>query len=269
MLPRDESRYRTRAVRGVSYFTSKRAYDDLTIVAKRFPGPANGTPDQPNTTFVLVHGIGVSSRYFGPAAAALTRYGPVLAIDLPGYGSAPNPRRDVTLADHAAVLAAFLEETGVRNPVLVGHSMGCQVVSMVAVDSPGVSDRLVLIGATMPPDVRTPLTAGWRLFLDILREPFVSNLVVVTDYLFRCGIPYYFRQLPHLLGDRLENRLPLVTAKTLVINGDRDPVVLRKWAEFWSKITPGARLEIVDGPHVVMFTDPERVAALIAEHARR
>jgi pimeloyl-ACP methyl ester carboxylesterase len=121
----------------------------------------------------------------------------------------------------------------------------------------------------MPPDARSPLKAGWRLFRDILREPFISNVIVVVDYFFRCGIPYYLRQLPHLLGDRPEDRLPRVVAKTLVINGHRDPVVTEKWARFWAELVPGARLEIVTGPHVVMFTDPHRVAALIAEHAKR
>lgn len=263
MLARDESQYRTRRVRGVTFFTSKRAFDDLTVVVKRFPGPETGS------TFVLVHGIGVSSRYFGPAAAALTKYGPVLAIDLPGYGAAPDPKRDVSIADHARVLADFLVDADITNPVLVGHSMGCQVVSQLAFDSPEVSDRLVLIGATMPVDARTPFKAAWHLFLDVLREPVVSNFIVLTDYLFRCGIPYYVRQLPHLLGDRPEDRLPhLTSAKTLVINGHKDPIVREKWARYWAEITPGARLEIVKGPHVVMFTDPERVAALIAEHAR-
>jgi pimeloyl-ACP methyl ester carboxylesterase len=262
MLARDESTYRIRRIRGATFYTSKRAFDDLTVVVKRFPGPASGG------TFVLVHGIGVSSRYFGPTAAALTKYGTVLAIDLPGYGSAPNPRRDVSLADHARVLSEFLRLEDADNPVLVGHSMGCQVVSQLALDSPEVSDRLVLIGATMPPDARSPVKAGWRLFRDILREPFLSNVIVVTDYFFRCGIPYYLRQLPHLLGDRPEDRLPKLTAKTLVINGHKDPVVLRKWAKFWADITPNARLEIVNGPHVVMFTDPERVAELIAGHAQ-
>ena len=43
-------------------------------------------PDLP--TFVLVHGLGVSSRYFVPLAELLSRHGRVVVFDLPGFGLA-------------------------------------------------------------------------------------------------------------------------------------------------------------------------------------
>src|SRR4051812_20700615 len=100
MLARAESSYRTRTIDGATYFTSRRVFGGLAIVVKRFPS----VTDQAGATFVLVHGIGVSSRYFQPAAAELAKLGTVYVVDLPGYGAAPNPRRDVSIKDHAAVL---------------------------------------------------------------------------------------------------------------------------------------------------------------------
>ncbi len=218
--------------------------------------------------FVLVHGIGVSSRYFGPAAGELAKLGPVYVVDLPGYGATPTPDRDISIVDHAVVLHNALSHAGLDNPVLVGHSMGVQVVTQLAVDFPDFTDRLVLIGPTMDPRARTFARASFRLLRDILREPFRSNVIVLTDYLFRCGVPWYFRQLPHLLTDRIEDRLPLVGAKTLVIRGDVDPVAPPAWATAVASLVPDGRLVTVRGPHVVMFTDPKKVAGLIAEHAR-
>ena len=43
-------------------------------------------------TFVLVPGIGLSSNYFERLAAQLNEYGPVHALDLPGFGGVPHPR---------------------------------------------------------------------------------------------------------------------------------------------------------------------------------
>lgn len=241
-------------------------HDDLALVIKRFPArpgaPGGGRP------FVLVHGIGVSSRYFGPAAAELAKLGTVYVVDLPGYGASPGPGREVTIADHAAVLARHLQAAGIHNPVLVGHSMGGQVVTRLAFDFPEMTDRLVLMGPTMDPRSRSVAKATFRLLLDILREPPRSNLIVVTDYLFRCGIPYYLRQLPHLLDDRIEERLPLLSAKAIVIRGGSDPIVPAEWATAVAAHASGATLHTVKGPHVVMFTDPVAIAALIAEHAQ-
>jgi pimeloyl-ACP methyl ester carboxylesterase len=263
---REEAEYRTRRINGATFFTSRRAFDDLSIVVKRFP-PVADVADGP--TFVLVHGIGVSSRYFQPAAAELAKRGTVYLVDLPGHGAAPDPKHDVTIADHARVLGKFLAGAELQNPVLVGHSMGAQVVSRLAVDTPEVCDRIVLMAPTMPPEARTFWRGVRRLLHDGLREPPAVNIIVTSDYLVRCGVPYFVRQLPNLFDDRIEERLPNVRAKTLVIRGHRDPIVHERWAQHVTSLIPGARFETVRGPHVVMFTDPVRVAELIAKHADR
>jgi pimeloyl-ACP methyl ester carboxylesterase len=265
MAPRGESDYRVRRVRGAQFYTSRRAFDDLTVMVERFPSAA--AVDGP--AFVLVHGIGVSSRYFRPAAAELAKAGAVYLVDLPGYGAAPDPRRDVSIADHAGVLARVLEDSGLVNPVLVGHSMGSQVVSRLSVDSPEVTDRIVLLAPTMPIGERTLGRAAWRLLVDGLRNPVRANLIIGWDYFVRCGMPYFFRQLPHLFGDRIEERLGSVPARTLVLTGDKDLVVPQGWARFVAESIPDARFETVRGPHVIMYSDPVHVARFIVEHAAR
>lgn len=263
MMARAESRYRMRRVGDATFFTSRRAFDDLSIVVKRFPSHL----DVDGPAFVLVHGIGVSSRYFHPAAAQLAKHGPVYLVDLPGYGAAPDPKRDVTIADHARVLARFLESVGASNPVIVGHSMGSQVVSRLAVDHPDVSDRIVLMAPTLEPELRTFWRAVGSLLVDGTREPLDVIAINISDYFIRCGVPYALRQMPHLLEDRIEDRLPEVHARTLIIRGDRDPIVSPEWAQRLTRLLPRGRFATVSGPHVVMHTDPVRVAALIAEHA--
>ncbi len=271
MSSRGESEYRTRRQGETSYYTRRILYDDLAVVIRRFPVPesvaassaANARP------FVLVHGIGVSSRYFYPVAAELARHGPVYQVDLPGYGSAPNPRRDVTIIDHARVLARYLAAEGIGDPVLVGHSMGTQVVSRLALDYPEVTRSIVLMAPTMDPTARTLWRAARRLAADVLRhEPARVKLIASIDYVFRCGIPYFLRQIPHLLEDRMEDRLPRLAAKGLVICGDKDVVSPEAWSREVAGLLRQGSYATVAGPHVVMFTDPKRVAALIAEHGR-
>jgi len=263
---RAESAYRVRRTRGAAFFTSRRILGELCVVVKRFPGRAapEGSP-----IFVLVHGLGVSSRYFQPAAAELSRHGEVYLVDLPGHGASPKPRplRRVSITDNAAVLGGLIAEAGAPRVVLVGHSMGAQVVARLAVDHPGVVDRVVLMAPTLDPALRTLPRSIGRLLHDGLREPLVANLIAISDYLLRCGLRYGLLQLPNVLEDRPEDYLPRLCAPTLVLRGDRDPIVGHDWAQRVAALVPGASLAEVRGPHVIMFTDPVNVAREIAEHA--
>ncbi|HWR85828.1 MAG TPA: alpha/beta fold hydrolase, partial [Rhodoglobus sp.] len=189
---------------------------DLELVAHRNDGPADGP------VFVLVHGIGVSSRYFGPLVPALAHHGTVWAVDLPGHGRSRRTGRDVSIREHAQVLGEFLRQAGLHRPTLVGHSMGSQVVAQLAVDEPEAVGPLVMMSPTMPPGERSFLSGAWRLLADSRRNPLRTNAVIVSDYLFRCGPVFFAKQTRHLFGDRPEERMPAVQAPVLVLTGHDD-----------------------------------------------
>jgi pimeloyl-ACP methyl ester carboxylesterase len=236
----------------------------LEIVVRTFGTAAPGAP-----VFVLVHGIGVSYRYFQPLAEALAKRGVVHQLDMPGYGRSPRPEHDVSIAEHGEVLAAFLRAEALDDPVLIGHSMGCQMVTEAAMRHPEISGEIVLLGPTMSPSERTFFSAALRLGIDMTREPLRSNWTVITDYLFRCGPIWYAMQLPHLLRDRIEERMPRIQSRVLVIRGDRDPVVSRSWGAHLASLAPRGRFAEVPGPHVVMFTAPDQISDLLLEELGR
>jgi pimeloyl-ACP methyl ester carboxylesterase len=259
--PAGEDAYREKRVRGTVYYTSRQEHQSLTVYVERFPG--SGAPG--GRSYVLVHGIGVSSRYFRPLAAELAKTGRVFLIDLPGYGAAPNPRRDVSIADHADVLAGFLARLGVDDPVIIGHSWGAQVVSVLAARHPGIPKTVVMLSPTLEPAARTPWRAVGHLLHDATREPPAVFWIAVTDYLVRCGLRYLLQQMPHMLADRPEARVAQHRAHTLVVNGDRDPIVSTSWARKLADAHPDAEFHEVRGPHVIMHTEP----ATIAQHITR
>ncbi len=61
--------------------------------------------------FLLIPGMGVSSNYFQRLALRLNEFGPVIALDLPGFGGVPHPKgRPMTIADYAALVDRVIEE---------------------------------------------------------------------------------------------------------------------------------------------------------------
>jgi pimeloyl-ACP methyl ester carboxylesterase len=251
---------RRRRFRGTLFATTREQHERLTVAVTRMPGPAVAGP-----AFVLVHGIGVSSRYFRPLAIELAKHGSVFLVDLPGYGAAPDPRTEVTLAGHADAVASFVRSIAASEVVLVGHSMGAQVAVTLAERHPGLIERLVLVGPTMEPGRRTAFQAIGRLLLDGTREPPAVNGIVFTDYVFRAGPPYTIRQLPLVLDDALDERIAGVDIPMLVVRGTRDPIVSSPWARLLADRAAGALVE-VPGPHVVMYTAPDAVANAILLH---
>ncbi|MFT4284967.1 MAG: alpha/beta hydrolase [Protaetiibacter sp.] len=252
---------RRRRFRGTLFVTNREQHERFTVAVTRVPDSRGAGP-----SFVLVHGLGVSSRYFRPVATRLAREGAVYLVDLPGYGSAPDPRTPVSLADHADTVAAFIRDLRLEDVVLVGHSMGSQVIATLAERHPELAGALVLMAPTLESARRTAARAVGGLLRDILREPPAVSWIAFTDYLMRTGLPYLLRQFPLVLDDRLDERIARVPGRILLMRGTGDVLVSRGWLERLAGLSGAAAVEVL-GPHVVMYTDPDAVATAILEHA--
>lgn len=237
--------------------------DRVALVHERGAGAAPPT--------VLVHGIGVARLYFERLAAVLAADGPVLTLELPGFGGAPkrpDRRHPPTIEEHARLVAALLRDRGAAGYRVVGHSMGTQIVAEMAAREPGLVSELALLGPVTDPAAPGALRQGLRLARDTLGESPLTNVAIFTDYA-RTGPRWYLETLPFMLGYDLRAVLPRITAPTLVLRGARDPIAPHPWAAEVARLLPRSRLvEVPGGHHVVQFTHPRRVAAELAAGAR-
>ncbi|AZZ57519.1 alpha/beta hydrolase [Rathayibacter iranicus] len=220
-------------------------------------------------TFVLVPGIGVAATYFERLAPALNEFGPVHALDLPGFGGVPHPvdSRRMDIGDYADLVGAVIDKLGLEDPVVLGHSMGTQVVAELAARRPELS-TIVLLGPVMNRHERSIPTAALRFAQSSVREPLQVALLAAGAYLL-CGPRWFSRVLPEMMQYRIEDTVPQIRASTLVIRGEFDRLVPREWAEEIAVAIPHARAwEIPGASHSVMHAHAEEVARLCVEHAR-
>lgn len=112
---------------------------------------------------VWLHGWGRRGRDFAVAAQRLADDEGVasVALDLPGFGASPAPEVAGGARHYAALLAPVLREVSEGPVVLVGHSNGGRVATVLAASEPDRVSALVLSGA---PLLRTtaPSSAPWR-----------------------------------------------------------------------------------------------------------
>ncbi len=208
-------------------------------------------------TFVLVPGLGLSGRYMMPTAELLAEVGPVWVPDLPGCGMSDKPKRALSIPELADSLAGWMEKNRIARPVLVGNSLGAQVIVDFATRYPNRLGRAVLVSLTVDPDARRVATQVRRLFVDALREPAGMYWIAVTDYL-RAGLGKVMQSLRHALADPVEDKLPQLACPVLVIRGSRDPIVPQGWAERTERLIADGELVVFpQAAHAVNFNSAE------------
>jgi 2-hydroxy-6-oxonona-2,4-dienedioate hydrolase len=212
---------------------------------------------------ILVHGVGATARYFDPLLRELDGRAAAAAVELPGIGGSSASRLPRDIAQQADVLAAWLRATGRHPAVLVGNSMGAQTVVELAIRHPALVERLVLIGPTMDQAARSPLRQIRRLLVDATVErPSLIALTLADTFRTRRRAVYrYFRAA---LDHHIEERVPLVAAPILVVRGERDVVVPRRWARTVAAAAPQGRfVEVPGAAHAAHHGRPRRIAALL------
>ena len=94
---------------------------------------------------LLVHGWGSDAGEWDQHVAALAERHRVIAPDLRGHGRSSVPAAGNEPRAMAADLAALLHRLGTGPVVAIGHSMGAQVVSVLAVEHPSLVSALVTL----------------------------------------------------------------------------------------------------------------------------
>jgi len=215
-----------------------------------------------------VHGQVISSLYMAPTARRLAPYFPVLAPDLPGFGRSGKPRWVLSVPELADALGAWMDVVGLRSAALVANSLGCQIVVDLAARRPELACALVLAGPTIDRYARNAATQAARWLRDVPLERPSLMLAHLRDFAL-AGMGRSLGTFRCALDDRIEDKLPRVTAPTLVVRGEYDPIVPQRWAEEVAALLPNGRLAVIRrGAHCVNYSTPGAFARLVRAFVR-
>ncbi|HEU5099595.1 MAG TPA: alpha/beta fold hydrolase [Roseiflexaceae bacterium] len=218
----------------------------------------------PGLPIVLVHGLVVSSRYMIPLAQLLARQAPVYAPDLPGFGKSDHPTRPLDIAGLAGGLAGWMRASGIARAVLVGNSMGCQVIADLARREPALVDRAVLIGPTIDRRGRNVLEQVRRLVAVAPYENPSLAGVQVRD-IWSAGLRETLATTRYAIADRIETKLPGLPMPVLVVSGSRDRIAPPRWAAQLASLLPRGQLHILaGGGHALNYSAPKQLLSIVA-----
>jgi pimeloyl-ACP methyl ester carboxylesterase len=252
---------------------------------------------------VMIHGLaGQSAHYsYGVMPRLLDRFR-MIALDRPGSGYSPRAQHvPADLRAQAATVAALIDALGLERPLVVGHSLGGAIALALALDYPDRVAGLALVAPLThiqdaPPGVFKALTiesplirhlVAWTLMIPnsirnskaTLAQVFGPD-AVPKDFATRGGGMLGLRPASFLGASRdlqaLPGSLPQQEARygglqvpvhVLYGRGDR----ILDWKANGQALVdkvPGARLELVDGGHMLPVTHPQACADFIDACAR-
>lgn len=212
---------------------------------------------------ILVHGLGMSSRYMIPLAKHLAPHLRVYAPDLPGFGLSDKPPRALTVRELADALAAWMHEVGVQRAAFVGNSLGCEVLVELALAYPQLVDRLVLQGPTPDPEARGIIRQIVGFFFIAPFERWSLAWVALADYA-RSGIRRYILTLRSMVDNCIGEKVLRVVQPTLVVWGTRDYIVPYEFVARLAGALPRGRLAVIPSvAHGINYSHPKAFTAVL------
>ncbi len=249
------------------------------------PVRLHAVQDGPADAPVLVLGpsLGTGLGLFDAQVAALADRHRVIRYDLRGHGNSPVIPGPFTIADLADDVVHLLDDLGVDRFAYAGVSLGGAVGLQLAVTVPERLDRLIVM-ASAP---RFPDPPSWKARAERVRAEGTEFLVSsrigawVTPP-FAAAHPEETERLLQMLRATsregyaaccetieafdVRDRLPGITAPTLVIAGADDPATPPDTVRAIADGIPGARFVVVpEASHLVSAEQPEAVTAEIRD----
>lgn len=243
-----------------------------------------GRPD--GTPVVLIHGYTDNARDWVPLIPYLSKSLRLIVVDLRGHGRSGKPECCYTRFDFAYDLKLLLDALRIERADIVGHSLGSMIAQTFAEVWPERTHQVVLISSTgghkaglPPPPPKFDYAAAIRALQEPIdpESPFMiewwaSATPVDADFLRRqrrdaAAIPLrvWLAVLDQALIDTdLQRTLPRLKAPTLLIWGEKDPLMEEEVRQTLIAALPRAEVKVFAGlGHNPFWEEPAQCAAVI------
>ena len=241
---------------------------------------------------ILLHGWLGSWGLWQETMAYLGAFYRTYALDFWGFGESGKKRETYAVSDFVSLVDQFMEQLGIVNAPLVGHSMGGTVSLSVAIQYPQRASKVVVVGSPMVGSSLAPLLklAGNRsiaFMLFNMMSVFRTGMRMYSPYickdprfpemmdrdLSRTTVESFLRSIASLRRTDLTPMLPQIKVPAMGMFGDKDVIVDPMQWQPMQKGIPHAVIERFPmAGHFPMLEEPtaftQKLKAFLDQDAR-
>lgn len=214
---------------------------------------------------LLLHGWGQNIEMMKPLGDAFCDRFRITIIDFPGFGQSEEPKEAWTIDKYSLMLEEFVKQTGIKKPIVMGHSFGGRVAIRYSARNP--IEKLILFGS---PCIRTneDLSLKVKILKKLKTLPgmnkfgeFMKQYIGSRDY--KAASPIMRQTLVEVVNEDLSKYAREIEEPTLLIWGEQDTEAPVSEAKELEKIMMDAALIILPGTHYAYLENLARVITIL------
>ena len=242
--------------------------------------------DEP-ATLIFIHGVGMCGEIWQPQVEYFSKDYRVITYDFLGHGQSELKKDKLTLEDYVTQLYNLVNEIGVSNFSLIGHSMGAIIAVAYALRYPKKVDTLIPINIVFKRTKKAQDDVIMRA-KDVFKSQQITNISQTLERWFKNKTsPYDLLKINNVrswlhntppkayaeayylfaTSDRVfANNLSNLEPPVLYLTGSEDPNSTSLMSEQMAQESPNSSSESIKGEaHMMAYISAEKVNPII-EH---
>ncbi len=235
-------------------------------------------------TLVLIHGLGASAERWEKIIPFFEKDFHVVIPDLIGFGYSDKPPTDYTIDYFSKFLEKFLDSINVKNPILIGSSLGGQISAEYTAEHPTNVEKLILVSPSGIMNQSTPALDAYIMAALYPNEQNAKNAFelmegsgksvnqeIIDGFVKRMKLPNAkLAFMSTILGLKnakaISEKLHSITVPTMIVWGSDDPVIPIQHASEFVESIPNCKFFKMDGiGHTPYVQDPSSFASTVIE----
>jgi len=197
----------------------------------------------------------------------------VFVLDLPGFGVSDAPETTWDIEDYKNIVKGFMTQMDIEKPILLGHSHGGKISSIIA--SEGGCSGIILVSSSGVdiPSLTVKAKILWFKTIKLLVRPFGKHGEKILNYYRnKLGSRDYQEAgtlratMVKVVNYKLFSLLPKIKIPAVIIWGSDDKTLPVKQAKIFEKLIKGSYIKLIWGaghhPHI---TNPQELADIAGE----
>lgn len=199
-------------------------YNNITIYYEKY-----GTKGK---DILILPGWGNTSKTFYNIINHLKENNTVYIIDYPSFGKSPIPKKNLTIYNYADLIRNFLIQKNITSPIIIAHSFGGRITTLLAGYYKIKIDKLILIDIASIKPKKTIKQLIKEKTYKLLKKivNYLPNKQILNQKLINIFASTDYKNLPksmqqtfkNIVNEDLTRYLKEIDTETLIIWGEKD-----------------------------------------------